>query len=267
MMVISCFFMSASAQGVSIEDQYNYLLSIGTPESCLNNLIDIEIINLYNDLYGKNYIFNSINMTGDSKSKNMSDEFSDIVPMGYIPDDNLYFRIMTFYSSDEETGRIYDMYVSINYIWEPLKPIVCRQDGIAVNWDSSVFGLQSGSFDSYDIAYCRYAQDWIMHRTQASPNLSEQGGLGYIASLEFREPMSHDEAYQYKGSCAFILLPRSPMYIGINEFMPLNAQYIHNKNPLPGFNVQFIYNGVSVGVDLAGLKDEMTTGTEVYYDR
>ena len=49
--------------------------------------------------------------------------------------------------------------------------------------------------------------------------------------------------------------------------MPLNAQYTHNKNPLPGFNVGFSYNGISVDVDLAGLKDEMTTTTEVYYDR
>jgi len=175
--------------------------------------------------------------------------------------------MITFYSADEETGRIYDMYVSISYTWAPLKPTICREDGIAVNWDSSVFGMQGGSFSSYDRAYCRFAQDWITHHSQTNPNLAEQGGLGYIASLEYREPMSHQLAYQYKGNCSFILLPRSPMYIGINEYMPLNAQYTHNKNPLPGFNVGFSYNGISVDVDLAGLKDEMTTTTEVYYDR
>ena len=257
-LILSCALLPVSAMENDIE--YDYLLSIGVPETYLDGLDDQDVEGLFNRVSGKGYVFHSIETVVLEEESPLSGARGSISPSMM----EFSMLIFTLSDPDEMPERIYEVYIDITYEWLTGFPLVNLQDAITVNWDSSDFVFSSGSFRSYDEAK-RYLVNWEIYNSLSVPDIVQQGGLGYTIPLWIIDATSGN-INAFKGGCYFSLLPRSPMYAGINYISGVEAQYAHSLIGL-GLGVGSGADGVSVSISSATIYDYTTASGEVYYDR
>ena len=122
------FVMVASSkiyamQKEEIDSQkYDYLLGIGIPESFLGNCIANDITAIYNDVYDKNYVFNSVRT--DSSTN-----------------DAFCLSLLTLYLIDPEFDNlIEEVYAVVICEWnKPQFSLFDRSSLLTVAWDDDLF--------------------------------------------------------------------------------------------------------------------------------
>lgn len=133
-----------------------------------------------------------------------------------------------------------------------------------MNWDSGIFTFKSNSFHASDYKQFGNAyNDWMEWLTYDNPSALNQGGLGYTVALT-SSLAGVTSIYAQKGSAYFTLLPKQNIYYGKDKVSSINVEYVHNKNSILG-TVGFSYSGVSVVVNLSGLKDSVATAANFRY--
>ncbi len=267
--MLSCTAFPVSASEITVEQMRAYLLEIGFPTNFINYKEDIEIAEMYSQMYGK-----TIRYIGTETVSMTEIVDSNIMPLGVIPEEDMILTITTVahleYISPNEMNRIKEIYVYVDYIWTQEKPFFTWKDAITVNWDYEVFSFKADSFVARDYKLTWGTPGvWLNTTTLNNPIELDQGGLGYYADLSFSESVMGMSvgAIQHKGTAQFILLPRtSPMYdkSGANV-TSINVNYLHNKNP--GLvSVQFQHkSGFGISADVIGLKDSVAKSTNYYY--
>lgn len=207
-------------------------------------------------LYGEDIEFLGTETVGMTETVSPS----GVSTYGVIPESDMLLTINGVHSLERDitTGRnkIKKMFVFVSYEWFDSKPMVTKQDGITINWDSSLFTLEKDMFTACDYVKYAYApiEEWIETDMYTNPSEINQGGLEYVANLNH-----YNENYitiGSRGGAVFSLLPKKTIYSGSGQITSINVRYVHDKNPFWG-TVTFLYSGFGVTVNLSGLQDSV----------
>ena len=234
------------------------LVEKGMPEDVITDLPEQKIQELYENSIDKNIYTETITMS-------MNEGESEIQPYGHIDDDMLDMSVTcsTFAAQD---GKVNCIYVFVIYLWEQV-PIIQKTDGIAINWDESLFAYEDDSFNSY----CQATDDldsvmaqWYTYYRLDRPDLVEQGGLGYSVSL-----MQYKYEYitYFRGSAHFDLLPKDTIYVDSekdHKVTAINMNYTHDRTPLFG-SISFQISGFGVTINAPALNDTASDTVNFYY--
>lgn len=152
--------------------------------------------------------------------------------------------------------------INIDYEWVMGRPLVCFDDAIAANWDSSVFGF-NGSFVAYDNKKTILSpNEWITTITRNYPSEAKLGGIVYYTTLSYP---GIDTPIQHKGSTMFELIPTtSPIYYSGsgNNYTQINVECAHNIVGALSFSVQGVgisINGAWPKISIRGMEEESQT--------
>lgn len=272
--VFIVFSHTAAAAAPTVEDKIAYLISQGIPEDFLKDKDASAISNIYDMLYGENVQF-----LGTETAK-LSETLPSlgVSPLDTIPESDMLLKISQFQTvSFDNNNRqvIKSVMVYIEYEWSNVKPLICKKDGITVNWESGLFAFKQDSFRSTDYKkflykYNKYGSyqlsDWIESDSQINPADLNQGGLGYFAYLNLgNPPMGQDITLRgAKGWASMSLLPRYKIYAEDGKWTVINVNYVHNKNPFK--TIGFSWSGVGVTVDLSsGSQDSVAKAVNIKY--
>lgn len=262
LVVFIAFNLTAAArtlttETITVDDKIDYLISHGMPEDFLENKDAEAIEYIYNSLYGEEFQFlgtETIKMSETSLS-------SEVLPLGVISESDMVLGISTSITLTSQGSKkvIKEVMVFVDYEWFNGKPMICKEDGISVNWDSGLFGFKPGSFHSSDYKKFLYEEygaykvsDWINSDYQINPTTINQGGLGYVVYLNRGNPPPNTkDLYGAKGNARFTLQPLGTIYDGNSRNTFINVEYAHNKNILPLVKIGFSCVGANVTIDLS----------------
>lgn len=261
---------TATAEALTVEDKIDYLISQGIPEDFLENKEASAIDDIYNTFYGKDFQFLG------TETIEMSETYPlpGISPLDNIPESAMRLKISSAQTVKYENGKgvIQEVIVYIEYEWSRGKPMICKKDGISVNWEAGLFAFKQDSFHSTDYKKFLYEyygsykiSDWIESDSQINPIELNQGGLGYIAYLNRgNPPLNFKELAGAKGWARMSLLPRYKIYDKNSKNTVINAEYVHNKSPFT--TVGFSWNGAGVTVNLSSWsKDSVAKAVNIKY--
>lgn len=244
------------------QDEVTALLEAGFSQNFLECRSNAEIEELYTLLQTVDVLYEESVVYLDSEEETST--------CGTIPTSDMRLRVgfATILGADENGRRqIETIMVFVDYEWFEGHPSITKVDGITVNWDSDLFSMVPGSFSSAD--YHNYGNGAVelTVNEQTNPLKLDQGGLGYEVTLT---PMQGLSSYVcvVSGSASFDLVPRSPIYYddnGNTHNASINVQYVHDKNPLPGFSLSFSYQGVGVTIDPGMFQDSVAINRLVEY--
>lgn len=274
----------ADASSVLTEDMLDYLVSCGFPEDYFIGFEESDIQEMYSTLYGQNIVYLGTETVSMRETYNQSssaqintdtigDNGGEASINGVISSSDMTFTITTIanttYDANKKLDKVNMIYVYVNYNWTSGKPACTWNDGITVNWNSSVFTFKSGSFVARDYKRTHSNNgEWKKTKEYKTPSCLNTGGLGYYAYLFYNEVFLGNNvgALQHRGSANFTLLPaKSPMYLKTGaSTTAINANYLHNKNAV-GTSVGFSKNGLGVSVSVSGLSDSVATATNVSF--
>ena len=183
---------------------------------------------------------------------------------GAIPSSELDFSVTGYESlkwdSSVSKYKVKYLTVFVDWDWAGYKPTMRWDDAVSVNWDSDLFTYERNSFESTD--YYTDGSTEHVWKEWTQPAVLEQGGLGYFASLERNADMNNP----VYGNASFTLLPTSSMYQGTTYTTGINANYVHNINPL-GLSLGFTVKGVSVSVNQGPLTDSIASALNYKFRR
>ncbi len=249
MLFVTIFTTNVMAEEIS---PYNYLLGIGVPSSYLESISGEDINSIYNDLKGKNCSFNSL------ETSNEYDTVGGVITRGYIPSKDLNLSIMTVQEMVNNTNIIKNVNVYVSWTWASNKPMIRHEDAISINWDNSLFQFKSNSFKSKDYMDGKSKP----YNTITVPAIVNQGGLGYHTLLA----NSSTEFPDLHGFTSFILTCNDTIREGDTRSTSINANYAHDKNPIPGIGITFSKSGFGVSIDTGYLTDTISATTNLSYE-
>lgn len=278
LVVFIAFNLTAAArtlttETITVDDKIDYLISHGMPEDFLENKDAEAIEYIYNSLYGEEFQFlgtETVKMSETSSS-------SEVSRLGVISESDMVLGISTSITLTSQGSKkvIKEVMVFVDYEWFNGKPMICKEDGISVNWDSGLFGFKPNSFRSNDYKKFIYEEygftkvsDWINSDYQTNPMMINQGGLGYVVYLNRGNPPPNTkDLYGAKGNARFTLQPLGTIYDGNSRNTFINAEYTHDKDPLPWLKIGFSVAGVGVTVDCgsSSLRDQVAKAIGVKY--
>ena len=212
--------IAAAPAGKSVSEMKEYLLSIDIPSEFIEMLDEDGIADMYDELYGKNAVFEGM--------RTVSACDSEVQTRASISEENLKFAmvITSLFPDDEATQPLDSVGLFIAYDWLNI-PGDRKIDGIIVGWDADVFTYEANSFgamSSGSQVSHGVVSDSFNH-TYTRPALIGMDSLGYDVKLNGFGSIKPDSLGGY-GSLR--LLPRqSPMYRGGNYVTSFTAQYRH----------------------------------------
>lgn len=260
-LIISCSVM-VSAEEITIDEKIEYLISQGIPKDFLENKEDSDINEMYNMFYGE-----MIEFLGTETVKMTETAYpSEISTLGTIPESDMLLKISKVQVIELDKAvnkyKVKEVVVYIDYEWLNGKPIINKEDGITVNWDSGIFTFKQDSFRSSDYKQLGSESGWVEFYSQTNPSALNQGGLGYTANLD-ASFMGVTTITGQKGTASFSLLPKITMYSGSGKVSSINVEYVHNTDFF--CTVGFSYKGWSVSVDLSGANDSVAKALNYTY--
>lgn len=143
--IISCAAVTF-ADNISANDKIEQLIENGFPKSFFKNKDVFQIDKIYD------FFSTSGSVRVEESTAGLSENLypSKPYPLGEIPQGQMTLRINTILDLDKNNNnQIKRVVINIDYEWVMGRPLVCFDDAIAANWDSSVFGF-NGSFVAYD---------------------------------------------------------------------------------------------------------------------
>lgn len=244
----------------AISSPYDELKKKGIPTEYLDSLTDTMLYVILkqignNDL--KNISISECFLKEDSANN------TDLQPYTGISQDSMSLQILAADICPKGTTRVSKVLVTINWEWQKGRPSIRLNDPISVNWDSSIFSLESESFYSQDKVRLTGSGDyWGIIKEYTRPAESNQGSLGYYTKLTRDPNVSTDNG----GGTIFILVPRFTIYSGQTHVTDINVNYTHNKNlliPTPGFST----SGPTISTTLLHLCDKASATYNYRYSK
>ncbi len=187
-----------------------------------------------------------------------------------IPESDMVLKIsqaQRCYFDGNNRQVIKEVTIFVDYEWFKGGPVINKEDGITVNWDSGLFTFKQDSFHSTDYKAYSSNGSWRETNSQINPAEISQGGLGYIAYLNLGNTAMGEgiPTYGAKGFAYFTILPKSRIYSGNSYNTSINAQYTHNKNLLN--TIGFSVSGMTVTVSLSGQYDSVGKSVTFSYSK
>ena len=258
-------FMTVSASEITIQDMKDKLVSEGLPNSYLQRLTDSHIESLYKDSfeYDFSYTEETVYMNDDTE---VEKDDSAIVPHGHIDESMFKMQISknTYLSSNNRVSKVN---IVVYYEWVK-NPMNKRTDGITVNWDSSIFTFEAGSFYSYDKVLIHGVESKKLNESTV-PDLAQQGGIGYSAVLGVHVDSSTPMGWA-RGTATFNILPTNPIYQSSSAeggaVTSINVNYVHDKTPIFG-SISFSYAGMGVTINAPIFNDNSSASLNFYYKK
>lgn len=252
---------SAFVLNIDVEEMKDKLISEGFPEEYFQYVNDQEIANLYEE--SKVYDFN-VNI-----EKTSMNETQEVETRGHIDENMFEMAVVTISYKKSGSSILEKVKVEANYTW--LKnPVVNKQDGMTINWDSNVFTFQQNSFSCTNTL--EYFDDLVSYGQLSEPDLLQQGGLGYTVELKANFDYHDGKFGKRFGKATFYLLPtHSPTYVlsaGNSDasVTTINANYVHNRSIFTGA-ISFSVKGLGVTINAPALSDSASTAANFYYKR
>ena len=259
LLVFCISFLTAipSFATTTIETQVARLQELGFPQEFLESITDQDIHKLYEKSRS-----GILQYGGKSTSLLYTDD--DISLYGTIPSADMQLDVH-YIPYTNSSGEAYtEIIIYVNYRWTTGHPEIRRGDGVAVNWDSSLFYTDAKTFSCSNSA--RFQNTLINSNSSKVTSALSQGGLGYSVDFPHVNNSGDDLVmkYTFSGSASFSLYPTSTMYSGNNRATTVNVEYCHNKTPVLG-SVGFIYKGVSVAISSPVLSDSVANNCVIRY--
>ncbi len=260
-LLVSCIMVQMiipSLALTSANTQVAHLQELGFPQEFLDSITDADI----NCLYEKSQV-NTLCYKGKTTAFLYTDDHSDAVsPYGTIPREDMILNIYSVSVADDSCYTEFMMFVT--YEWTTGRPNIRRGDGVAVNWDESLFYVDAKTFKCRDNAY--FQNKLLSSNSSSVASALAQGGLGYNVNFPV-VGQGEDELqlkYTFSGSASFSLFPKRTMYSGNNEVTTVAVEYCHNKTAIIG-SVGFIYKGFSVSISTPVLSDSVADNCLIRY--
>lgn len=260
-LLVSCIIVQMiipSLAVTSANTQVTHLQELGFPQEFLDSITDADI----NCLYEKSQV-NTLCYEGKTTTFLYTDDHSDDVsPYGTIPREDMTLNIYSV--SMAENSRHTEFMIFITYKWATDRPNIRRGDGVAVNWDESLFYVDAKTFTCRDNAH--FQNKLVAFNSSPVASAIAQGGLGYNVNFPV-VGQGEDELqlkYTFSGSASFSLFPKRTMYAGNNEATTVAVEYCHNKTAIIG-SVGFIYKGFSVSISTPVLSDSVADNCIIRY--
>lgn len=229
---------------------YDFLLSQGYPAEHLDNLTENTLQKMV-EMIGTGYVTNV-----DVKKSTFNDGTG--VARGAINEDSMTLEIVTGAICQYDTNKITGVLVSATWEWAANKPVYRGQDGVVVNWDSSIFTYDEDTFYAQDVYRSNADDEWSVFKEHTSLSISKQGGLGFYTDLKALKKY-------VGGSMLFLLSPTSNMIKGTAYKTTLNIEYAHAPAPLTGLS--FSTAGFGVGLSWTLNCDTMADSVNFKFSR
>ncbi len=251
-----------SADELTIEEKRAYLHEQGLPLSFLDNREDIEISELYDDLYGKEIE----SFTSETSLMNeTSNSNTGIMPIGTISSSDMEFTIskIIYSAINTENYQVYyrEFHIWVDYLWKNDKPAMAFTDAITVNWNPDLL-TYAGSFSAKCYKMPDEGDNWVLYDEFESPAESALGAVGLYVDIK-------SGPYQQKGSMNFNLVPAiNPMY-NPNSSTPsynttsIDALYVHNKTF--GGSIGFSFAGFGININYPLIYDSVAASSLLEY--
>lgn len=242
--IMSILFSIVMIAGATSPDEEarKYLRSIGTDDAFLEFLDDQQVQELYTQYKDQDVKFSGYSTT-------VKEIAEPGITKGTIPTSKLQLTVSTY---DILSGnQILRVETHVYYFWSET-PSIRNTDGIAVNWDPSVFQLDGTSFYGYQ----NYTFNGVVLQTPKLNSIATavQGGFGWNFDMKY-----NNLAFNFRGEFHFNLLPRYVMYKGGGSNSQINAEYGHETNPF-GVNAVIGFSVAGLQVSLSGVfKDTLAT--------
>lgn len=254
-LIIGITCVNVNAQNLSREEKISYLVDKGIP---YNTFVEMpsEVVDIwYYKLYGRDIVY-----LGKSSSALIEQSENAITPYGTISSSDMTFTVTAIgfiTNLSDGSKKLNAVFVSVDYLWAEGKPLICYEDAISVNWNSSLFTYDADSFTSNE--YYLDSGSWVRSGRSTTPSEINQGGLGYYTTLTG----GYD---QLKGFASFTLLPcEDNMYTSSpNRTTSINAQYVHTKT-LGILGATFGYSGNGITINAPALSDSVAASDNFSY--
>lgn len=254
-LIIGTTSVNVNALNLSREGKISYLVEKGIPYNTLMEMPD-EVVDIwFNKVYGQEIVY-----LGESSSTLIEQNESSTIPYGTISSSDMTFTVTAVglvTNLSDGRQKLDAVLLSVDYLWAEGKPLICYEDAISVNWDSSLFAYDADSFSAFE--YYRDSGSWVYIGKNSTPTEINQGGLGYYTNLT----AGHT---QLKGYSTFTLLPSEDnMYMtSANRVTSINAQYVHTKT-LGIAGATFGYNGNGITINAPALSDSAAASDNFSY--
>lgn len=247
--------MNISAECTPFEQKKNYLLSLGTPEELLAEMLPERLVEVYNSVI-ENLIDGQTVEFGEYKTES---GLSDVMARGQIPSNQ--FTITT-YNYVYSTNNLLN-YVSVFFDWDwKIAPVNQKTDGLSVNWNASVFSYKPNSLISRTFFHSDYdtVHPVDYYETYATVLNFAEAGQGSGAWKQPLGKLGHN-----RGSGLLLLVPNAAMNKTGYTRSQFNIEYSHDKNPLPGDFLSFSFKAGVVSISSGLLVDKLSATTNIIY--
>ena len=243
-------------QEPSVDEMKQYLISNGIPESYIESLIDLQIIDLYESLQGVYFdvLVCSNNEVPDSAA----------VPFGNIPEEDMSLSLMMLGTKVVPHATEYlEIMIRVTYEWDDL-PVWKKSDAVTINWDSPDcdFRIVTNSFSQKDYYY--NGSEWIANYESNRPAMQDFHGIGYYAEL--------NNVAQGLTGTATIMVSTEDSRIYVSEdfegpFIQATVNYVHDRNPvINGLSFSVMSVGAGVNIDTSGFYDSAGIEDKLVFD-
>lgn len=238
-LVLTIFF-STIIPCFAVETDYDFLLNCGYSKEYLDSLTNETLARMRQGI--GNDVVTSINLETVYLSENTTENAQS---RGTISEESLKLNISASKICKLNTSTVTRVLVAVTWEWDYNKPLVKKEDAIAVNWNSDIFYFYADSFYSVDLYKTFETQEWKVLNEYTAPQELNQGGLGFFTELCSN---SNYVPMYVGGQALFFLNPVEPMYDGKTHGTAININYVHDRSILP-MSISFAYKGLAIEIE------------------
>ena len=246
--------LAANRDNVNRDVAYDWALSVGYPADLLDSLNDEVLLDVYRANKSAENIEVSYNVGYYSTTGNH-------LTRGNIDSSDLIFRLSCSRVSSA-SGIIQYIYVISSYEWTVNQPDYKLDDGITVNWDGDMWGLErdtNNKIKNFKATFSGTVKGTGADKVYATldrPAKTSLGGIGWYVERD-------TDKYTYPhGTATFKLLPQDTQLPAGNRYRSFfTSMYAHEIAEVSSISLETS----GAGVTISGSYNETSATNYIYY--